>query len=221
MSDNSFAGINFDDPLSRSIFEEHKKTMCPQWETENQYLPKFNIVLMKNNKNGFIVNGQLRDGLLALSLTEKLFIRYWAANAPTYNQSFSGSGLPYPNEWVAFQDSPNVGITEVIQGKFSFTLNYPNSYYLNMGTVLVHPEVKIQVCNSKNEVVSDIQTISLGNGIPFRTLTWPEQRNWNNGPMFYCNNNLPARNQYQILLDSAYPKVNEIPKNFWGSMPPH
>jgi len=39
--------------------------------------------------------------------------------------------------------------------------------------------------------------------------------------MFYCNNNLPVRTQYQILVDSAYPTVNNVPKNFWGTMPPH
>jgi deoxyribodipyrimidine photolyase-related protein len=29
------------------------------------------------------------------------------------------------------------------------------------------------------------------------------------------------RVKHQILVDSAYPTVNDVPKNFWGSMPPH
>ena len=176
---------------------------------------------MKNDNNVFMVNGSLNGSLNLLSNVEKLYIKYWASNAPTYSQSFSGSGLPYPNEELAFQNSPNIGVVPVVNGKFSFSLSYPNSYYDNMGTVYVPPQVKVKVCNDKNIAVSKIQQINLGEGIPFRTLSWSPKRDWNKGPMFYCNNNLPVRTQYQILVDSAYPTVNNVPKNFWGSMPPH
>ena len=42
-----------------------------------------------------------------------------------------------------------------------------------MGTVYVHPEVQIQVYDSNtNKPVSEIQHINLGEGIPFRTLSY-------------------------------------------------
>ena len=220
-SNNSFGGINFSDPNSKNIFEDHNNKMCKKWNTINKSLEICDVVLMKNDNNVFMVNGSLNGSLNLLSNVEKLYIKYWASNAPTYSQSFSGSGLPYPNEEVAFQNSPNVGVVPVVNGKFSFSLSYPNSYYDNMGTVYVPPQVKVKVCNDKNIAVSKIQQINLGEGIPFRTQSWSPKRDWNNGPMFYCNNNLPVRTQYQILVDSAYPTVNTVPKNFWGKMPPH
>ena len=220
-SNNSFGGINFSDPNSKNIFEEHNSKMCQKWNTINKSLEICDVVVMKNDNNVFMVNGSLNGSLNLLSNVEKLYIKYWASNAPTYSQSFSGSGLPYPNEDVAFQNSPNVGVVPVVNGKFSFSLSYPNSYYENMGTVYVPPQVKVKVCNNTNIAVSKIQQINLGEGIPFRTLSWSPKRDWNKGPMFYCNNNLPVRTQYQILVDSAYPTVNNVPKNFWGSMPPH
>jgi hypothetical protein len=67
----------------------------------------------------------------------------------------------------------------------------------------------------------DVYVANLGDGIPFRSLVDTKKRDWNSGPLFYCNNNLPVRSQYQILLDSGYPAVNKVPDNFWGLMPPH
>ena len=90
-----------------------------------------------------------------------------------------------------------------------------------MGTIYIPPHVKLVLFNDKNKQIGDIKNVELGEGIPFRTLTWPEQRNWNIGPLFYQNNNLKVRTQDQILLDSAYPSVNKVPDNFWGLTPPH
>ena len=90
-----------------------------------------------------------------------------------------------------------------------------------MGATYVHPEVQIQVFDSNtNNSVSEIQHINLGEGIPFRTLTYPYQRNWNEGSLFYKNDIIPSvRSQEQILHDSAYPPVNKMPNNFWGKKP--
>ena len=223
MSNNSFAGINFNDPNSESIFRKHNDEMDPKWShiIEKSFDTCDVSIIKSNDNNVYVVNGVLKGDMKMLSYTEKIFIKYWAANSPTYNSSFSGSGLPYPNKMVAFENTENIGVAKVMNGKFSFSLRYPNSYYKELGTIYVPPQVKIKFCNDKNIKVSKVQEINLGEGIPFRTLTWPNQRNWNNGPMFYCNNNLPARTQYQILVDSAYPSKNKIPENFWGTMPPH
>jgi hypothetical protein len=100
-------------------------------------------------------------------------------------------------------------------------IKYPNSYYINMGTVYVEPNVKIILVDKDNKQIGKHRIISLGQGIPFRTLTWPRERNWNVGPLFYKVDDLPVRSQYQILVDSAYPSINKVPANFWGLDPPH
>jgi hypothetical protein len=90
-----------------------------------------------------------------------------------------------------------------------------------MGTIYIPPQVRMVIVDKDNKELSKILTLNLGEGIPFRTLTWPKQRNWNEGSLFYNNQTLPVRSQYQILLDSAYPSKNVMPKNFWGMVYPH
>jgi len=219
MSDNSFASINFNDPESMHIFMEHEKSMCPSYKVNNGTEMNFSIKIIQQQdmKNSFVISGSLSMP----NFNNNLFIKYNASSPPTYNSNFSGSGLPYPNEYVAFENTPNKGTVEIRNGDFAFVLQYPNSYYINMGTIYVPPQVKMQVVDKNNRNIGKEMTLNLGEGIPFRTLTWPNQRNWNDGAMFYNNQVLPVRSQYQLLLDSAYPSTNTMPKNFWGSVFPH
>ena len=220
MGDNSFAGINFNDPESVKIFEYQNKNMCTKLKGENCFLSHLNI--NKKNNGDYLIEGVLKDMLFTRSFTEKLFVKYSASSPPTYNSNFSGSGLPYPNIEVAFENTPNKGVVEVSSSKFAIHIKYPNSYYENMGSLYIPPQIKLVVVNKDNKELSIVEVINLGEGIPFRTLTWPTQRDWNKGPMFYVNKDMPViRTQHQILLDSAYPSVNKVPSNFWGSMPPH
>jgi hypothetical protein len=221
MSDNSFAGINFNDPESKSIFEHHRENMCPQFKNINDSMFIFNLNIKMKNNNAYMISGTIDGSIGAMSNSEKLYVKYSAPNPPTYNSNFSGSGLPFPTEEIAFENTPNKGVAEIVNGQFSFTIRYPNSYYINMGSVYVGPHVKLLIVDKDNRELSPVENIKLGQGIPFRTLTWPVQRNWNMGPLFYENKDLPVRTQYQILLDSAYPSTNKVPNNFWGTMPTH
>jgi len=216
MSDNSFAGINFDDSESARIFETHKNTMCPRYKNISECGFVINMNVKNNNHNAFVISGQLN-----YPTTKQLFIKYSAANPPTYNSNFSGSGLPYPSEDIAYENTPNRGSVEIINGEFTFSIRYPNSYYINMGTIYIEPHVKLTIVDKDNNNIGETKIINLGEGIPFRTLTWPVQRKWSKGPLFYKTGVDIVRTQYQILLDSAYPKKNTMPKNFWGMMPPH
>ena len=222
MSLDSFAGVNHNDPESQKVFEYRKNNMCSEFHCAEKSLPLCDLKIMKDTEKSYMVSGTLKGNLLQLSNQTSLYIKYWASNPPDYSSNFSGSALPFPNEEIAFEKSTNVGHSELIKGNFSITLRYPNSYYKNMGTVYVHPEVQIQVFDKNtNKSVSEIQHINLGEGIPFRTLTYPYQRDWNKGPEFYKNQNIKAiRSQEQILRDSAYPNTNTMPKNFWGQKPP-
>lgn len=220
MSLDSFAGVNFDDPQTKEIFKYRENQMCQKWKSSTKELPLCKVDITKD-ENSLIVNGSLKGNVLNLSNSNNLFLRFKAASSPTYGSNFSGSGLPFPNTDIAFENSENIGTCNISNGKFSFSMRYPNSYYINMGATYVHPEVQIQVFDSNNRSVSEIQHINLGEGIPFRTLTYPSQRDWNEGPLFYKEDNLPAvRSQEQILKDSAYPNINKVPRNFWGKKPP-
>lgn len=222
MSDNSFASINFNDPQSKKIFVDRDKTMCPSWSVAEDKGEIALVNIMKNDKdNTLIISGDLnQESLLNVSDISTCSLKFWAANSPTYNGSFSGSGLPFPNENVALDNSVNSGLAKIKGSQFSFDILYPNSYYANMGSVYISPEVKIQIVNKNGKGLSKIQSIKVGNGIPFRTLTWPVQRDWNKGALFYYNPFLTVRSQYQILLDSAYKPNEPVPDNFWGSKPP-
>ena len=40
--------------------------------------------------------------------------------------------------------------------------------------------------------------------------------------MFYSGRTrLPTRTQEQILRDSGFPEINQMPPNYWGLRPPH
>jgi hypothetical protein len=216
MSDNSFGGINFSDPESKSIFENHKKNMCDEFKTVNDssFVLGFDVSKF-DDKNGYIVKGTVKN----IYNVGNLYLKYTASNPPTYGGNFSGSGLPHPSEEIAFENTPNRGVVPLVNGNFKFKLKYPNSYYINLGTVYVNPTVKVIVVDSNNKPLTNVEVLNLGEGIPFRTLSWPTSRNWNAGPLFYKNDNLPVRTQYEILLDSAYPSKNVMPKNFWGLKP--
>jgi hypothetical protein len=49
MSNNSFAGINFNNPESKNIFEKQKKTMCPRYKEINENDFPIDLNIKKND----------------------------------------------------------------------------------------------------------------------------------------------------------------------------
>ena len=88
----------------------------------------------------------------------------------------------------------------------------------------MNPHIYIKVCEGINNDGS-VHSIKLGNGAPFRSLTYPPQNKGDAArcsPNFYATGHkLPIRTQEQILVDSGYPETNKMPPNFWGLRPPH
>ena len=176
----------------------------------------FKGVIM-NKKTHLKVLGEVKN---SNSIKE---IKYWAADPAETRYSYSG-GLPYHNQEQAFTKNINVGISKVEKSKFSFEIQMPNSYYIDLNSTLIKPLLHMNVCGDK-----EYETIELSNGIPYRFLTHPANIDYKStlvkpfkpsGELFYNNiNNLPLRTQEQILRDSAYPKKNIMPENFWGLKP--
>lgn len=92
---------------------------------------------------------------------------YWAANPILRGYSYSGSGLPYANPEMAYENTPNQG--DVVldgQGGFEIKLDQPSSYYVNLGKKLIQPHVHLAI-----EGVQKVFTVQLGNSVPHRSLT--------------------------------------------------
>ena len=146
---------------------------------------------------------------------------FWAPSPPDYRSSYSGSGLPFANAEMAYEQTPNAGVVPVDEnGSFSFSIVNPNGYYSALGTAYVSPHIQLQpVVNGKK---GKVEIVRIGQGIPFRLLTYPPIPSTapRCSPSFYGNRDtLPLRTQEQILRDSAYPKTNIMPDNFWGLRP--
>jgi hypothetical protein len=71
----------------------------------------------------------------------------WIAAAPvTRGISFSGSGQPYPNRAIAFEETPNKGSVESLDGRFHIELTgIPAGYYSGLGAVYVPPCIEFHV----------------------------------------------------------------------------
>ena len=184
--------------------------MCDNWKTD--YAKKYTCdgVVLDSGEGEYVVKGNIKE----IGSSKILF---WAPNPPTYVTSFSGSGLPYANPDMAYENSPNKGMVNAVNGSFEFRVRYPNSYYIGLGTVYVEPCCHIKVCGDDK-----IHTIKLGNGIPFRMLTYPPTMKTapRANAMFYAGRDkLPVRSQEQILRDSGYPEENKMPSDFWGLRP--
>ncbi len=54
--------------------------------------------------------------------------------------AYSGSGLPYPNEEIAFENTPTKGLIK--RGNFSITFDYPGGHYEFCSAKLIKPYIK-------------------------------------------------------------------------------
>lgn len=214
----TFAGISTGRDTQK-IFKYRDEEMCNKWNSHDENYKMCTFKVSNNPYGNFKVSGSIKDLLLKVSNTTPIYAKYWASNKPTYGQSFSGSAIPFPNEKHAFEGSDNKGVLKVVNNIFEIVLDYPNSYYTDFGTVYVPPQVNIKFIDDAEQDISNVYTIKLGNGVPFRSQSWSKKRNWDDGPLFYNNPDLPIRTQEQILIDSAYPCTNQEPANFWGLTP--
>ena len=108
----------------------------------------------------FTVNGKFHE----ISNTT---MSYWAANPIHRIYSYSGSGLPYANPEMAYENTPNQG--DVIidnEGKFIIRLDHPSAYYVRQGSTLLKPHVHLRANGLRK-----IFTVQLADILPYRSLT--------------------------------------------------
>jgi hypothetical protein len=153
------------------------------------------------------------EGTISSSIPNNMInkIQYIAAAPGQRLTSFTGSLLPYTNANQAFESTPTKGMLQVGSNReFSLTIHMPNSYYGNLGSVIIPPTLYLNVGNIKANIV-------LHNPVPFRSITYPMQRS---DVLFYDGMwDLPVRTQEDILRSTAFNlKCNQ--SNFWGEKPP-
>ena len=162
----------------------------------------------------FMVQGTVNPGHAGATL------KFWAANPMTPTGSAAGAGMPFPNPDIAYDNSVNQGAVLVgPAGQFQFMIRYPNAFYIQGGAIKVEPCVHYRICGPGSD--NQIHTIQLGNGVPYRSQTYPPERK---GPEFYSGRDqLPLRTQEQILRASGYPSTNRSTagNNFWLGAVPH
>jgi hypothetical protein len=71
-------------------------------------------------------------------------LRYMASSPPDLRMSRAGSALPFANEEMAYQNTPNKGEIS-IDKEFSISLVQPNSYYKNNGSKLEKPHLHFTI----------------------------------------------------------------------------
>ena len=194
----------------------HKTDMC-DWRSKYQrQQSEISARAKYDDTGGVVISGQVKNA------DPDAFVVFWAASPPDYRTSFSGSGLPYANSEMAYDNTPNRGTVPIqADGTFQFKMRYPSGYYTGLGTIFMQPHVSVQV-NSPTKVGTPM-VVRIDEGVPFRMLTYPPMPETapRCSPNFYGGrDNLPVRTQEQILRDSGYPSTNQMPANFWGLKPP-
>lgn len=117
--------------------------------------------------------------------------------------NYSGSGLPFPNEHIAFENTPNyklINNSENINVQFK----YPNSFYSRDGKNKILPSLFVQLTDVSGKSfqlqyeLEDFNTL--------RTLINRENRK---GPEFYSNKDtiLPIANAENVMYEYSKAKL--------------
>jgi hypothetical protein len=190
--------------------------MCDNWR--EIYFDKYSC----SGSYSYVGDGELEiKGKLKVPI-ENTKIQFLAANPPNYIQSYSGSGLPFANPEIAYENTKTKGFVMTDEkGNFSIRFRTPNSYYTALGTLYQKPHIQLKIISQETK---NIHSLDLSEGIPFRLLTYPSPPNDapRSSPLFYnTRHTLPVRTQEEILINSGYPSINKMPNNFWGKAVPH
>lgn len=149
------------------------------------------INISKTDNRNIVLHCELKEWV------KDTTVSYLACQEPNYNQSFSGSALPFANYTMAHYNTPNKGKIITTSSKFPIHLKFPNSYYSHLGTHLIMPHVEI---NIKSKLIHVSEIINLGEVAPFRLLNYPKDRTT---PLFYKTKSMQL-SQESKLRNSEY-----------------
>tara|TARA_B110000261_G_scaffold131546_1_gene147706 strand:+ start:679 stop:1200 length:522 start_codon:yes stop_codon:yes gene_type:complete len=143
---------------------------------------------------------------------DKNTIYFIAANPPDYRTSFSGSALYFYNKEQAFFNTTNTGYVNLDKNdECAIYLKLPNSYYIDLGNILVAPYVDlIYTINGKKNVFTHKLS---DDPIPYRSLSHPYTRTC---PLFYQEQTQRGvMSQSDLLIKTGFPSKNKSLEDFW------
>jgi hypothetical protein len=114
-----------------------------------------------------------------------------AANPIDRMSNYSGSGLPFPNYEIAFENTPNIHKVDS-SGTFNISFKYPNSFYTPDGINKIIPSIYFVITDNANNSFR-IQ-YELHDIVALRTLV---NRSSRKNPEFY------AAKDYVLPIDTA------------------
>ncbi len=132
------------------------------WKSDEFDYFKCKGKVYQNSKGNFLVTGRVHTN------KHNAIVEYIAASPADHRSSYAGSGLPFPNAEMAYENTPNRGAVKTTNGYFEIRISYPNAFYVEQGTKLLRPHLLIKTCEKDNE---EITVVPLGENIPDRTLT--------------------------------------------------
>jgi len=157
--------------------------------TDNEYV-KCNITEIENNKIKI-------SGIVKNSLNYRKMI-ITAPNPIDTITSFSGKGLPFPCEAIAFENTPNFSVIDGT-GLIDVTFLYPNSYYTPDGYTKIKSPIVISLDDKKI-------IIELKDKCPLKTL----RDRVRGTPNFYGVREfiLPIGTAEEVMHNYSYAKLN-------------
>lgn len=138
------------------------------------------------------ITGNVED---ASSYTKMIVI---AANPIDRMMNYSGSGLPFPSSFIAFESTPNYYVVGG-DGVINTTFVPPNSYYATDTYTRVEPSVFVKLY--KNDIEDPIIVqFKLADKHPLKSVFYRKQR-YELGPSFYEKKAdiIGVRSQYEII----------------------
>jgi hypothetical protein len=168
-------------------------------------------VVRRNPANGSVsINGRV-TGLGPQPQTI-----YWMAAAPvTRGIGFAGSGAPYPNREIAFENTPHHGNVNSTDGSFSIQLkDIPAGYYAGLGSIYIPPMVEfISVLKDGTKFASTLWVTDVA--VPYRWIAGapatlrpsiPDNESMGRAMYYEGRDKLPIfENQEALLRARGYP----------------
>lgn len=140
------------------------------YKLENQY-----ITLQVTEENDLLtIQGKVKN---PENYEEMLLV---AASPIDRMMNYSGSGLAFPNSFIAFEGTPNflkIGATGMVQTIFK----KPNSYYADDTRTRVEPSLFVKL-HTQNVQEPIVVRFALEETLPLKTVFYRPQRT---GPDFY------------------------------------
>lgn len=113
-----------------------------------------------DSKKNVIIKGNVKNTFKSVTI--------FAANTIDTKVSYSGSGLPFPNDEIAFENTPN--IYELKDNTFNVSFSYPNSFYTSDHRIKIPPTIFFKFVDN-NDTVS-YESIKLIDNLTLKSLSY-------------------------------------------------